>query len=71
MGYYPPRGEWKRVDPAEVGMDATRLEAALAFAEVRESAWPRSMLTDDDQYIGTAYVSEPPPWSGATPSGST
>jgi CubicO group peptidase (beta-lactamase class C family) len=39
------------------------LEAAVAYAEHHESAWPREMVTPEGEFIGTAYVQEPPPWN--------
>jgi CubicO group peptidase (beta-lactamase class C family) len=39
--YYPPAGNWERKTPAEVGMDAAKLDAAIAFAKTRENSMPR------------------------------
>ena len=42
--YFPEPGErWRRRAPAEVGMDAARLEEAVAFAKANESAAPRDL----------------------------
>ena len=38
-GYFPPRGEWQRKSPAEVGMDSAKLRAAVEFAQSRNSTW--------------------------------
>src|SRR5688572_2344055 len=35
--YYPPRGEWRKQPPAEVGVDPKRLEEAIAFAIANEN----------------------------------
>ena len=45
--YYPPRGEWARKAPAEVGMDAAKLNAAMEFAKTRETNWPRDFSTQE------------------------
>jgi CubicO group peptidase (beta-lactamase class C family) len=45
--YYPPAGSWAKKTPAEVGMDAAKLEAAIKFAEARESNWPRDFSTQN------------------------
>src|SRR5580765_4200488 len=36
-GYFPPRGEWQRKSPAELGMDSVKLRAAIEFAQSRNS----------------------------------
>jgi CubicO group peptidase (beta-lactamase class C family) len=45
--YYPPAGAWAKKTPAEVGMDAAKLEAAIAFAQARETNWPRDFSTQE------------------------
>jgi CubicO group peptidase (beta-lactamase class C family) len=45
--YYPSAGEWTRKTPAEVGMDAAKLAAAIKFAEARETNWPRDFSTQE------------------------
>jgi CubicO group peptidase (beta-lactamase class C family) len=35
--YFPPKGEWAKKAPAEVGMDAAKLSAAIEFAKTRET----------------------------------
>ena len=45
--YYPPAGSWAKKAPAEVGMDAAKLEAAIAFAQTRETNWPRDFSTQN------------------------
>ena len=35
--YYPPAGQWAKKTPAEVGMDAAKLSAAIEFAKSRET----------------------------------
>ena len=36
--YYPPAGQWARKAPAEVGMDAARLNDAVEFMKMHETA---------------------------------
>jgi CubicO group peptidase (beta-lactamase class C family) len=45
--YFPPPGEWARKSPAEVGMDAAKLDAAIAFAKTRETNMPRDFSTQE------------------------
>jgi CubicO group peptidase (beta-lactamase class C family) len=45
--YYPPAGSWAKKTPAEVGMDAAKLDAAIAFAQTRETNWPRDFSTQE------------------------
>jgi CubicO group peptidase (beta-lactamase class C family) len=45
--YYPPAGSWAKKTPAEVGMDADKLAAAIKFAEGRETNWPRDFSTQE------------------------
>lgn len=47
--YFPPKGEWARKAPAEVGMDAAKLQEAVAFAQSRESS--RAMDFSDQEKI--------------------
>ena len=44
--------------PADAGFDATRLEAAVAFAREHETPWSRDLAT----VMASAYF-EPPPWN--------
>lgn len=53
--YFPPRGEWHVRQPGDVGMDAARLQAAVAFALEHESRAPRDLR----QYIRTTLANEP------------
>jgi CubicO group peptidase (beta-lactamase class C family) len=46
--YVPSRSDWERRDPAAVGIDAGRLQEAVAFAEANEAG------TDRDQELGQA-----------------
>jgi CubicO group peptidase (beta-lactamase class C family) len=41
--YHPPRGEWERKSPAELGFDAVKLERAVQFALDHEYAGSRDL----------------------------
>lgn len=56
--YFPPAGEWEKKAPAEVGMDAARLNEAIKFAQQRETNWPRDFSTQE-QIFGTKLGSMP------------
>ena len=45
--YYPPPGSWARQAPAAAGMDAAKLDAAIAFARTRETNMPRDFSTQE------------------------
>jgi CubicO group peptidase (beta-lactamase class C family) len=59
--YFPPRGDWARIEPNAAGMSAPALDAAAAFAQEHDSAWPYSLYLPDGRYIGNAYVNDQPP----------
>lgn len=49
--YYPPRGAaWRRVRPEEVGMDASLLAQAVAYARTQESRVPRDFSTQVETF---------------------
>lgn len=37
--YFPPPGKWQKKAPAEVGLDAAKLQAAVEFAQAHGSTW--------------------------------
>ena len=42
--YFPgPDEQWERRAPEQVGLDAVKLTAAVAFAEEHETPWPRDI----------------------------
>ena len=45
--YYPPPGNWERRAPEQMGMDAAKLDAAIAFAKSRENNMPRDFSTQE------------------------
>lgn len=42
--YVPPAGNWEHREPAEVGLDAAAIEAAIEFAKSNEASAPRDLL---------------------------
>lgn len=50
--YFPPKGEWARRAPAEVGMHAAKLQAAIAFAVAQESSRPKDVAQDLRETFG-------------------
>ena len=56
--YYPPKGEWAKKSPAELGMDPALLKQAVDFALTRESN--REMdFSDQERIFGTLLGSVP------------
>lgn len=50
--YFPPRGEWERRPPQELGLDPVRLKAAVDFAVANESRTPRNLELAHYQSFG-------------------
>ena len=46
--YYPPPGQWAHKTPAEVGMDAAKLNDAIAFMKAHETASPTRDFADQE-----------------------
>lgn len=44
--YFPPRGEWEKREPATIGFDATKLEAAIAFARANENPGSKNIAEE-------------------------
>ena len=56
--YYPPAGAWQKKSAAELGMDQAALDAAVQFAQTREST--RAMdFSDQERIFGTLLGSVP------------
>ena len=56
--YFPPAGEWARKQPAELGMDAARLAAAVEYAQGHETE--RALdFSDQEATFGTRLGSMP------------
>lgn len=45
--YVPPAGQWATRTPAEAGMDAAKLQAAIAYAQSQPSDWPKDFSTQE------------------------
>ena len=56
--YYPPAGAWQKKSATELGMDQAALDAAVQFAQTREST--RAMdFSDQERIFGTLLGSVP------------
>src|ERR1043165_6554647 len=44
--YFPPRGEWQKKSPTELGLDAAKLEAAVAYAVANEYNTAKDVAED-------------------------
>jgi CubicO group peptidase (beta-lactamase class C family) len=42
QAYFPPRGEWQHRSPVSLGLDSSRLQQAIRFAQDNESKKPRN-----------------------------
>ncbi|MBM3780477.1 MAG: serine hydrolase [Acidobacteria bacterium] len=56
--YFPPKGDWARRPPAELGMDPARLAEAVAFAQSRESTREFD-FSDQERIFGSLLGSVP------------
>ena len=61
--YVPDGATWRRVTPSDAGLDAAKVQAAVAFAEASDSPWPRSFYYPDGRYVGIVEWNETGPWS--------
>ncbi|HVL57567.1 MAG TPA: serine hydrolase domain-containing protein [Burkholderiaceae bacterium] len=59
--YYPPPGEWERIDPASAAIRPDALRSAAAFAVEHDSDWPASLHLPDGRYVGNAFAGDRPP----------
>ena len=57
--YFPPAGQWARKTPAEVGMDAAKLNDAVEFMKSHETASPRRDFSDQEINMGKLLASMP------------
>lgn len=56
--YYPPKGEWAKKSPAELGLDPAKLQEAIDYAKSHETA--RAMdFSDQEKTFGTLLGSVP------------
>jgi CubicO group peptidase (beta-lactamase class C family) len=63
--YYPPAGDWARKAPAEVGMDAAKLNDAVAFMRSHETASPARDFSDQEIVNGKLLASIPTERAGS------
>jgi len=54
MSHVPGAGDWPVRPPAELGMSAEGLAAAVDHHRAHESAWPRDFVAPSGRYIGVA-----------------
>src|SRR5439155_269145 len=59
--YFPSRDDWQTQRPAELGMTAEGLAAAIAYHRAHETSWRRDFLTESGRYLG---VNDEPPAPG-------
>ena len=57
--YYPPAGQWAHKTPAEVGMDAAKLDAAIEFMKAHEARSPARDFSDQEIVNGKLLASIP------------
>jgi len=60
MSYHPGPDEWEARLPAQLGLHADGLRAAIEYHQAHESAWPRDFFTETGRYIGVAGEPEAP-----------
>ena len=58
--YFPPKGDWRRVSPEQVGLHPERLQAAAAHAQSVETLWTRDLKRPDGEEL---LQNEPPPYN--------
>jgi CubicO group peptidase (beta-lactamase class C family) len=54
MEYCPPRIEWQKKAPADVGMNADGLGEAVEYHRAHETAWNRDFIAKSGAYVGVA-----------------
>ena len=57
--YYPDRFDWQRRPPAEAGMDAAALDAAVKFAIANENPAPRDLALAHATSLGAEPFDTP------------
>ncbi|MCY7351995.1 MAG: beta-lactamase family protein [Cytophagaceae bacterium] len=50
--YFPPKHTWERKTPADLGLNAVRIQEAIAFARANEAKAPRNMELSHYQSFG-------------------
>jgi CubicO group peptidase (beta-lactamase class C family) len=54
VDYYPPRIEWQKKAPADVGMTPDALAEAVEYHRAHETPWNREFIAKSGCYIGVA-----------------
>jgi CubicO group peptidase (beta-lactamase class C family) len=54
MAYFPSAVQWEARPPAQLGMRADGLRAAVDWHRSHESRWPRDFVTAEGRYLGVA-----------------
>jgi CubicO group peptidase (beta-lactamase class C family) len=57
--YFPPRDNWEHRKPADAGMDAAKLNAAVEFMKTHETASPARDFSDQEIVLGKLLGSMP------------
>src|ERR1039457_3258541 len=63
--HFPPSGKWERKPPADLGLDAAKLQEAIEYAQANGSTWD----FDKDQVRTFGAVLGPLPKQRATTNG--
>ena len=50
--YYPTPNSWETRAPAELGLDPSALDAAVAFHHAHETPWRRDFINGEGRYVG-------------------
>ncbi len=50
--YFPPKGAWARVSPEKVGMNAARLDSAVAWAKTQETKQMKPDFSTQEEIFG-------------------
>ena len=50
----PAAGDWPTATPEDAGLDAQRLDAAIAYHHAHETRWRRDFITDRGVFVGVA-----------------
>lgn len=58
--YFPPKGDWQRVSPDQVGLHPERLQAAVDYAQSVETLWTRSLERPEGEKL---LQNEPAPYN--------
>src|SRR5262245_43598776 len=60
MRYCPPSDHWQALPPADLGLAADALEAAIDYHRAYETTWRRDFRTESGRYIGVSDEPQAP-----------